>query len=74
MTLLLNAILLVVLAISVIVSMSMSKVGKEAIASLPAAGVRNVGEEQVAAGHVMWSRLSFGLIALVVVGFVLVNI
>lgn len=74
MILFLNVVLAVVFALSIVLFIAMSKVGKETVVSLPAAGVRNVGEEQVASAHAMWSRLAGVFIALVVAAFVLVNI
>lgn len=73
MILLLNAILAVVLVLSVILFSAMRKVGAEAIAGL-GSGELTVGEQQVAGGHRMWSNLSVVLMVLVVVGFVLINI
>ena len=73
MALFLNAMLFVVLALSVALFVSMFKVGKETIASLPTYDARNVGEKQLAGMHVRWTQMSLVLICLVLAGFVLVN-
>lgn len=72
MSVFLNVVLVVVLALSIVLFVAMRKVAADAAASVPAGSV-SVADKQILGAHRLWSNLSIGLIALVIAGFVLIN-
>jgi cytochrome c oxidase assembly factor CtaG len=74
MTLFLNLVLAVVLVLSIVLFTTTRKVNAEATAAVGSGNELTVAEQQVLGGHRMWANLSVVLIALVVAGFVLINL